>query len=233
MRIAVVENAPLTQHGQVGVALNEAGAVLDVFRPFVDGRLPDGREGHAGLVVFGGGQSALDDARHPYLPALAEMMRDWTAAGLPVLGICLGAQLLARGFGAANRLGLAREFGWREVVRADQGADDPVFAAVPARFHSFQWHADTFDLPAGAVGLASAAGVAMQAFRIGRRGWGTQFHFEANRAVIGQWCRLQGDEIAAFAPGWIEGARAAEEVAHGAAADAAGLALARGWVAQI
>jgi GMP synthase-like glutamine amidotransferase len=229
MRVALVENTRLTQHGLVGVALHEAGLMIDVFRPREDGRLPDTPGSYAGLVVFGGEQSALDDAPHPYLPRLARLMRDWGEAGGAVLGICLGAQLLARGFGAANHVGAAPEFGWSALRRTTAGADDPVLSAVPEHFRSFQWHSDTFTLPSGAVHLAEGDGAAQQAFRIGARAYGMQFHFEASRAVVGNWATHFPGEVEAMAPGWLA-ERDSHAARYGAAADAAGLALARAWV---
>ncbi len=232
MRVALVENTRMTHHGLVGVALHEAGLMVDVFRPRGDGRLPETAQSYAGLVVFGGEQSALDDALHPYLPRLARLMRDWGEAGGAVLGICLGAQLLARGFGAANHVGAAPEFGWSALRRTAAGADDPVLSAVPERFRSFQWHSDTFALPSGAVHLAEGDGAAQQAFRVGARAYGMQFHFEVSRAVVGHWVAALPDEIEAMAPGWLA-ERDAHEARHGAEADAAGLALARAWVALL
>jgi GMP synthase-like glutamine amidotransferase len=230
MRVAIVENTAVTHHGQVGVALAEAGVLSDVFRPFADGCLPEAGA-HDGLVVLGGEQSALDDAIHPYLPRLAALMRAAEAAGRPVLGICLGAQILARAFGGRNLLGAAPEFGWLPVTLTEAGAADPVLGAVPRDFRSFQWHADSFTLPPGALRLATGA-VENQAFRIGRVAWGMQFHFEANRAVVADWTRRFAAQAEALAPGWT-GRHAAEAAAHGAAADAAGLALARAWVARL
>ena len=229
MRVAIIENTAVTHHGQVGVALAEAGVLIDVWRPFADGRLPE--RGYSGIVVFGGEQSALDDATHPYLPALAARLRAADAGGVPVLGICLGAQVLARAWGAENRLGAAPEFGWTEVALTAAGAADPVLGALPRRFRSFQWHSDTFTLPPGATHLAAGA-VPMQAFRAGRASWGTQFHFEANRAVVADWTRRYPAQAEAMAPGWAA-RHAAEDAAHGPAADAAGLALARAWVARL
>jgi GMP synthase-like glutamine amidotransferase len=183
-------------------------------------------------VVFGGEQSALDDVRHPYLPELARRMRAFGEAGRAVLGICLGAQILARAHGGRNRLGEAREFGWREVRRTPAAEGDPVLGAVPPAFRVFQWHSDTFDLPPEAVHLAEAPEVPAQAFRIGARSWGMQFHFEANRAVVAHWSRTFPDQAEAMYPGWAA-AHAAEAAAHGPGADAAGLALARAWVALL
>ena len=90
MRIAIVENTRVTHHGQVGVALHEAAALIDIYRPYLGQPLPTGVGDHDGLVVFGGEQSALDDATHPYLPQLGRLMAAFSAADKAVLGICLG-----------------------------------------------------------------------------------------------------------------------------------------------
>lgn len=232
MRIAIVENTRVTHHGQVGVALHEAGALVDVYRPFADGRLPEGPDSHDALIVFGGEQSALDDATHPYLSALADRMRAYGAAGRAVLGICLGSQLLARAWGAQNHLGTAPEFGWQTVQLTPEGRTDPVLSALPGAVPIFQWHSDTFSLPAGAAHLATSAGAAHQAFRIGRASYGTQFHFEANRAVVADWSRTFPDLIEQMSPGWQAGHPGLAGIL-GPRADAAGLALARAFVAVI
>lgn len=229
MRVAIVENTGGTQHGQIGVALAEAGAIIDQYRPYLGQPLPDSFQDVDALVVFGGEQSARADATHPYLPQLCTLMRGTVEAGKAVLGICLGSQLLARAYGAENHIGTAPEFGW---VQIETLAADPVLDAMPSTFQSFQWHSDTFDLPANAVHLARSTGAAHQAFRIGRAGYATQFHFEAHQNVVSGWINRFPSVIDALAPGWI-----ADHTHHaalsGAKADAAGLALARAFVAQI
>lgn len=229
MRVAIVENTAVTHHGQVGVALHEAAALIDIYRPFAGQPLPPDMSGHDALVVFGGEQSALDDATHPYLPQLAALMAGAARAGRPVLGICLGAQVLARGMGARNILGAAPEFGWCGVSRL---ADDPVLSALPDRFPIFQWHSDTFTLPPGCTHLATSPVAEVQAFRAGPRAWGTQFHFEASRAVVADWARRFPQAVERLEPGFS--ARLPDLAAgDGAVADAAGLTLARAFVAQI
>jgi GMP synthase-like glutamine amidotransferase len=231
MRVAIVENTQVTHHGLVGVALHERAALIDLFKPWSGQPLPARPEADA-LVVFGGEQSAMDDHTHPYLPYLAELMASFTAADKPVLGICLGSQVLARAYGAENHLGTAPEFGWTDVTLTDQGRADPVLGTLPDRFPIFQWHSDTFTLPEGTTHLAHSATARHQAFRIGRATYGTQFHFEASRAVVADWLRRFPDSIARLDPAF---ASRHDDLATtiGHRADAHGLALARAWVGLI
>jgi GMP synthase (glutamine-hydrolysing) len=231
MRVAIVENTRITHHGQVGVALHEQAALIDLWKPWSDNALPKGADADA-LVVFGGEQSATDDHTHPYLPELARLMQAYTQADKPVLGVCLGSQILARAYGAENQLGTAPEFGWVDVDLTEAGRADPVLSQVPRTFPIFQWHSDTFTLPAGAVHLAQSPTAAHQAFRIGRATYGTQFHFEANRAVVRDWSNTFPDLTERMSPGWAE-AHPDLASTRGADADAHGLALARAWVSLI
>ncbi len=232
MRVAVVENTKITHHGQVGVALHEAGALVDQFQPFAGQPLPRSPGNYDALVIFGGEQTALDDATHPYLPELAQLMRAFSDADRPVLGICLGAQILARAFGAENHLGTAPEFGWQNVTLTDEGLDDPLLLAVSETFPIFQWHSDTFTLPEGAVLLATSEGAATQAFRIGRATYGTQFHFEANRAVVADWTRTFPEMTERLQKGWAASLPDRAKT-YGVSADETGLAIARAWVGLI
>ena len=231
MRVAIVENTRITHHGLVGVALHERAALIDQHRPWTGEALPDTPEADA-LVVFGGEQSATDDQTHPYLPALARLMQAYTAADKPVLGICLGAQLLARAYGAENQLGTTPEFGWCGISLTEAGRADPVLSRAPQSFAIFQWHSDTFTLPEGATLLATGTTARHQAFRIGRATYGTQFHFEASRAVVADWLARFPDHVDHMAPGWAA-RHDALAVSDGIRADAHGLALARAWVALI
>lgn len=232
MRVAVVENMRNTGLGALARALDEAGAEIEWFRVWQDGILPRDVSGHDALVVLGGEQSARDDETHPYLPELVRLTRRFGDAGKAVLGICLGSQILARAYGADNLLGAAREFGWHSIDVTGEGRADPLLSAVGGEFTIFQWHADTFSLPAGAVRLATSPIAENQAFRIGRAGYGTQFHFEADRMVVEQWKAEFPDTIERIAPGWLEG-YAELAARHAGAADAAGLAIARAWVSLI
>lgn len=231
MRIALVENMKHTPLGLVGRALDGAGAEVTIYRPYADGRIPALHD-HDGLIVMGGEQNALDDAAHPYLPDLAGRMLDFGYAEKAVLGICLGSQLLARAHGGENRVGGHREFGWVEIAATPDGAGDPFLSAAGSSFAAFQWHDDSFGLPAQAVHLAQSDKVAHQAYRIGRASYGTQFHFEVDATVVNLWAEALPHSMDAMQPGWRAN-RASHIAANGARADASGLALARAWLALV
>ena len=232
MRVLVVQNFENTGLGQVGTALEEAGAEIDIRNAHLGDALPATTAGHDAVVVLGGGQNARDDDKYPYIPALLGLMRDFAESDRAVLGICLGSQLLARAYGAENLIGAAPEFGWRMVSLTDAAKTDPVLAAAPASFPIFQWHDDTFTLPDGAVRLAASEVASNQAFRIGRAAYGVQFHFEADRPLVREWNKAFAGYLSERQPDWSE--RFENEAAkHGPLADATGLSLARAWVAAI
>jgi GMP synthase-like glutamine amidotransferase len=232
MRVLVVQNYDDTGLGQVGAALAEAGADLDLRLPYKGDPLPEDASGHQAMVVLGGGQNALADDEFPYFPALLELSRDFAGRDRSVLGICLGSQILARAFGGANQIGGATEFGWHRVSLTPAAKADPVLAGLPDEFPIFQWHDDTFALPEKAVRLAGNDAVQNQAFRFGRAVYGFQFHFEADRTLVRNWSSSFAPVIAARNPDWA-GRMDDEMECNGPGADAAGLAIARAWVATI
>lgn len=231
MRVAIIENTAVTHHGQVGVALHEAAAVIDLYKPWLDGKLPN-PDSFDALISFGGEQTALSDHSHPYLPELAALLYDTALSGKATLGICLGAQAMARGAGATNTIATHPECGWCQIALTDQGRADPVLGLLPDSFPIFEWHSDHFTLPPGALHLATNPSAPIQAYKIGRAGYATQFHFEASRAVVADWARRFPDVIEAHSPG-MTATLASDAAHHGLVADAHGLAIARAWVALI
>jgi GMP synthase (glutamine-hydrolysing) len=117
--------------------------------------------------------------RHPRLVDEQELIRSALAARVPVLGICLGSQLLASALGARVYPAPAKEIGWYDVALERNAESDPLFAGAPARFKALHWHGDVFDLPEGAVPLARSAMTRHQAFSHGGVAWGLLFHLEA------------------------------------------------------
>jgi len=142
-----------------------------------------------GLMVFGGEMNVDEVERHPYLLTQRQLMRRAVDAGLPVLGICLGAQLLARALDARVYRAPVRELGFRPVRVTEAGQQDALVGAFQTGDRVFQWHEDTFELPAGAELLATGDDVPVQAFRSGPNAWGVQFHFEVDADGVNAWLR--------------------------------------------
>lgn len=147
----------------------------------------------AGLVVLGGPMNVDETERHPFLAAEIDWIFAALTAKTPVLGICLGSQLLATAAGARAYPNSVKEIGWYALELTAAAVDDPLFANCPANPTVFQWHGDTFDLPPGAVHLASTAACRQQAFRVGRSAWGLQFHVEVTEEMIDQWLAEPGN----------------------------------------
>src|SRR5918994_1777058 len=150
------------------------------------------------VVVFGGGMNVRDAERLPWMRAEIELLRDVLQDRIPVLGVCLGAQLLAAAAGAEVRRSPSPEIGWFDVARTEEGASDPLLGGLPPRFLAYEWHSYTFALPAGSVELARSA-ACPQAYRLGEHASGVQFHPEVVPEIVREWAldyRSDPDAIA-------------------------------------
>ena len=153
-------------------------------------RQPDARpsmDRYRGLIVLGGPMNVEEQASRPHLRTELAVIEQALAQGKPVLGICLGAQLLAHALGAPISRCEQAEIGWYDLETHVDVAEDPVMAGFGARLPVFQWHSRTFAIPRGAVHLARTVSCAHQAFRYGRNAYGLQFHPEVNQALIERW----------------------------------------------
>lgn len=140
-----------------------------------------------GLVVLGGPMSVNDTDRYPHLREEMDALRVAIEAGLPVLGICLGAQLIAAALGAVVVRNPVKEIGWSTVRPTSAGSRDPLFEHLGKTEQIFQWHGDTFRLPEGSELLARTDACRNQAFRHGGNVYGLQFHLEVDQALIRRW----------------------------------------------
>jgi GMP synthase (glutamine-hydrolysing) len=148
--------------------------------------LPRPLDAYGSVLVFGGAMHADQDRHHPWLREENFFLQRLLDLQTPVLGICLGAQLLAKAASASVHPAEEFEIGWHPVQLTDAAADDPLLGRLPERFDAFQWHYYTYDLPAGAVELARSS-VCTQAFRLGGNAWGVQFHPEVTLAQVQSW----------------------------------------------
>ena len=166
-------------------ALVAAGVAVDTRRIHAGDGLPADLRGLDGLVVMGGPMCAFSDDGFPTRPAELALVAEAAATGVPALGVCLGAQLVALACGGLVYPGQAGpEVGWSTVSLTAACATDPLFAGLPPTLPVLQWHGDTFDLPLGAVHLLHNTVYASQGFRIGDATWGLQFHLEVSEPAV-------------------------------------------------
>jgi GMP synthase (glutamine-hydrolysing) len=185
-----LQHVPYEGPGLIAAEADRRGTPLSVCHLYRGDRLPapDDLEELDGLVVMGGPMGVGDTAAHPYLAGEIELLAAATAAGIPVLGVCLGAQLLAAALGANVYRGEQPEIGQGTVsLTAGGRADSVLGAAGQDELPVVHWHQDTFDLPPGAVRLAGSELYPNQAFRAGGHTYGLQFHVEVDRALAEDW----------------------------------------------
>ena len=162
---------------------------LDLRRMDLGESLPDA-SAIAALVVLGGPMGAYETIAHPHLLDEQHLLEDAVARGLPVLAICLGSQLLAAALGARVYPGPDPEIGVFDVRLTAEGSEDPLLGPAGPKFQAMHWHGDTFELPPEAVHLASTRAYKHQAFRVGDRAWGLQFHVELDVGLAREWAGL-------------------------------------------
>lgn len=189
-KLLVCQHVPHEILGTLNPMLKRAGFRI---RYVNFGRHPDAQpslDGYDGLVVLGGPMSAYDDHRLPHLAVEMKLIDSAMQRNLPVLGICLGAQLLARTLGARVYANPIKEIGWYDVVPSDHAETDPLLGEFDDRETLFQWHGDTFEIPSGAFHLAASRQCANQAFRYGANIYGFQFHLEVDEPMILRWLKV-------------------------------------------
>jgi GMP synthase (glutamine-hydrolysing) len=150
-------------------------------------RLPEHIDEIAALIVLGGPMSVYQERGFPFLKQEERLIRKLLIEEIPFLGICLGAQLLAKTCGAKVHIGAAREVGWYTAALTTEGKQDLFFRGFPNRFEVFQWHDDTFDIPEGGLLLGVGKTCRNQAFRVGQNAYGLQFHMEVTPDMIEDW----------------------------------------------
>jgi GMP synthase-like glutamine amidotransferase len=189
MNVLVLQHIACEPPGEFEDALLERGAAVHRVELDEGEPLPEWREFDA-IVAMGGPMSVNDDAEHPWLTDEKRAIGEAVRAGLPYWGACLGVQLLAASLGARVYTGDLPEVGVLDVELTEEGRADPVFAGLPGRFPTLQWHGDTFDLPDGAVRLAGSPAYPNQAFRWGRAAYGVQFHLEVTGGMAREWAQV-------------------------------------------
>lgn len=186
MRVIAFRHIECEGAGHIERVLAARGVTLEYVDMYLPGAVPPDSSGAAGLIWMGGPMSVNDPL--PWLREEERLIAQAVAEGRPVLGVCLGAQLIARALGARVYRNPVKEIGWFDIGFTPAALDDPLFAGLSGPETVFHWHGETFDLPRGAVLLASSQGCRHQAYRVGAAVYGLQFHLETTPEMIADWC---------------------------------------------
>lgn len=195
MRVLSVTHGPSVPGGVFEDEVEESGHTLERWS-VPDGGSPDPAASYDAVMAFGGAAHPDEDDRFAWLAHEEEFLKEVLAERVPVFGVCLGAQMLARAAGARVGPAPEPEIGWYEVELTDGGRDDPVLGVLPERATVFQWHSYTFEIPAGGTELARSE-VCTQAFRLAHPAWGIQFHAEVTLPMVTSWIEEDPHELLA------------------------------------
>lgn len=186
MRVLVFQHVESEDTGTLGEYLDAAGARIDTLHLY-DGDDPASmRESYDAIVSMGGPMNVYEEGRYPFLRSETEYLRNAIGDGVPVLGICLGAQMIAKAAGASVVRSPKEEIGWGDVFLTREGTEDGIFSGLPAVLRVLQWHGDMFEIPENGRLLASGSVCPHQALRVDNA-IGLQFHLEVTARMLEDW----------------------------------------------
>jgi len=197
--IHALYHAPTETLGLIKTCLDKRGMDVAEHHLYEGCQVPPFTHEIEALIVMGGPMNVNETHLYSFLDTEVELIKQATLAGRPVLGICLGAQLLAKALGSRVYPNSVREVGWRPIEILPVARKDRLLSEAPQTFDVLHWHGDTFDLPAGAVHLAKSHNCVHQAFRWGPLAWGLQFHLEVTPEMVEAW--VQGEESDSYIRG--------------------------------
>jgi len=184
-KIYVLQHHPVENLGTIADALEAAALAWQYVRVNEGQPVPRDMKGAGGLIVMGGPMGVYQTERYPWLRDEMALINDSIKRNIPVLGICLGAQILAAALGAkVERNSNGKEIGWYPIRLDEAAKEDRLCRDLPKTLTPFHWHGDIFELPSGAVSLASSEKTPCQAFRYGDKAYGIQFHFEVTLDAV-------------------------------------------------
>jgi GMP synthase (glutamine-hydrolysing) len=192
--VLVLQHIGCEHLGSLEALLKERSISFRYCRPFLGEAVPRDLTDSDAIIALGGPMSANDSDQSGFIADELRLLSKGLAAGIPLLGICLGSQLIAKAAGARVYRGSQKEIGWYPLQLTHEGQTDPVIGGLQGSFPVFQWHAETFDLPVGGVCLAASERYPHQAFRLGSNVYALQFHLETTGPMIHEWLELYRDE---------------------------------------
>ena len=193
--VLVLQHAQPEHPGLILDALKGAGAQVETIRTDLAQPAPPSLENYVGLIIMGGPQSVYEEDKFPYLRAEKQLARLAIDNNIPLLGVCLGSQVIADVLGSEVHPGPAPEIGWKPVKRAPEAANNPVLSALPETFTPLHWHGDIYDLPTGATPIASSEMTPIQGFTYNDNVHALLFHLEMTEAQITEMATLFPEDI--------------------------------------
>ncbi|MCC7353370.1 MAG: type 1 glutamine amidotransferase [Anaerolineae bacterium] len=194
-KVWVLQHIRCETLGTIAQALAAANIRPQYVRPFAGQPIPKGMDGAAGLIVMGGPMGVYDHPRYPFLLDEMRLIGQALQEEKPVLGVCLGSQLLAATLGGTVTKGAKKEIGWYPVALTEPAKSNRLWVGIEPSFVAYHWHGDVFELPAGAVSLASSGLTACQAFRYRQNAYGFLFHMEVTATIIQDMVETFADEL--------------------------------------
>lgn len=208
--VLIIKHIDIEGPGTIGKFLEEKGVPFRTIDVFDGGALPKSLEGLSAIIVLGGPMNVYEEEEYPFLRNEDLFLKEVLAKGVPALGFCLGAQLIAKAKGAAVKKNPVKEIGWFTISLDKDVLPDPLFQGFPEEFDVFQWHGDTFEIPDDAIRLAGSALCSNQAFRLAGNVYGLQFHIEVTDEMVHQWLDAYKDEIVSL-KGFVDSRKIASD----------------------
>ena len=194
-RVLVLQHADPEHPGLILEALRDVGAQVKTIRTDLAQPAPPSLDAYAGLIIMGGPQSVYEEDKYPYLRAEKQLAREAIDNNIPLLGVCLGSQVIADVLGSGVHPGPAPELGWKPVKRAPEAANNPILSALPETFTPLHWHGDIYDLPKGATPIGSSEMTATQGFSYNQNVYALLFHLEMTHQQINMMVAQFPDDV--------------------------------------
>jgi GMP synthase (glutamine-hydrolysing) len=193
--ICAIQHVPVEGLGLIADVLKASEITVELIRPFKGDLVPRRLGRHSGLVVMGGPMGVYDQHQYPFLRDELRLLEDALKEAKPILGVCLGSQLLAVALGAAVRKGKRKEIGWHRVAMTKTAADDELWSGLGPEFTAFHWHGDIFALPRDSGSLARSRLTECQSFRYGPSAYGLLCHLEVTESIVRRMAKAFPEEL--------------------------------------